>query len=252
MVDLVIVAGEMSTESIRSLCASQEIDVVLNINSSFTDLWKTPSVYQGIVLCADSQGAMAVNVLQLHLQGSAFPRVKAVEYGYVRLASDVPEAQDIRVLLDKYYEEMGKTAEREGLRGPLAWDALGKGAYVGSSACRDCHSAEYNDWINSPHADAMSTLRKIHRDSVPLCVQCHVVGWGTATGYRMDARRREMEGVGCEVCHGAGQAHAVAPREKSLRRMPEAQVCSSCHDDKHAPGFMSDLHNRLKLVDHGR
>ena len=145
----------------------------------------------------------------------------------------------------------GRLSDEAGISGPLAWDRSIQQQFVGSLACASCHVNEYNDWLNSPHADAMNTLRKVHRENVPTCVRCHVVGYGEPTGYRMSARKRQLEGVGCEVCHGAGSAHVLAPRQEHLRWRPPAPVCRSCHDDDHAPAFASSMDAHYDRVDHG-
>ena len=128
--------------------------------------------------------------------------------------------------------------------------------YVGSTACRSCHSdAEhgnpYVQWMRSRHGHAywrlgadwslfLAKLRPHYADledpiSDHRCLLCHVNG-------RQDddalfaASYREAEGVGCEACHGPGSLYVdseiMTDREAFLAnggRIPDENTCRNCH-----------------------
>ena len=117
--------------------------------------------------------------------------------------------------------------------------------YTGSRACFDCHTEEARHWLESGHASAMETLRIAQRHRVDNCVACHVVGFGTETGFDSRAGRvNGLEGVGCEVCHGPGSIHVEEPHVPGgIRRAPTEDVCAACHNRKHSE-FLNGLQLR--------
>jgi len=112
-------------------------------------------------------------------------------------------------------------------------------AYVGSNACRACHTDTWFTWARSRHglayqrlhtdwALALAHLRPHFQDvTAPAidgrCRQCHITG--ELAPPRVAAESwRQTEGVGCEACHGPGSRH-VALEEP----MPGGDDCASCH-----------------------
>lgn len=80
---------------------------------------------------------------------------------------------------------------------------------VGPEACRDCHTAEYRVWQNSPHASGFRTL---HRRASAEIISARL-GLGTIQGaelcqschYTVQAQGERLQpiaGVSCESCHG--------------------------------------------------
>lgn len=136
--------------------------------------------------------------------------------------------------------------------------------YVGSAACRECHSGgEHGDpyvtWLQSRHAGAywrlatgwavfLAERRPQHRDITdPIaerrCLLCH----HTAA---QDSRALTTvdftvtEGVGCEECHGPGSLYldpeVMADRDAFLAAggvIPGPDVCRRCHRN---PEFDAD------------
>ncbi len=93
--------------------------------------------------------------------------------------------------------------------------------FVGSEACKTCHTAEYKQWSESHHAHAFEALTQIakrpaHRHFDGECVVCHTVGFGYKSGYRNELATPGLKHVGCEACHGPGSAHAADPRDAKL------------------------------------
>lgn len=128
--------------------------------------------------------------------------------------------------------------------------------YVGSSACRSCHSDAahgnpYVRWMQSRHGHAywrlgadwalfLAKLRPHYADlSSPIsddrCLLCHVNGRQEDDALFANTYR-EAEGVGCEACHGPGSLYVdpeiMADREAFLAnggRIPDEATCRSCH-----------------------
>jgi len=92
-----------------------------------------------------------------------------------------------------------------------------KRAFVGSTVCAECHSAEaigdqYNKWLRTPHARGVTTLKSEQALAIArkasisrpaedrACLRCHTTGGGRH-GNTMG------EGVGCEACHGPGSGY---------------------------------------------
>ncbi len=104
-----------------------------------------------------------------------------------------------------------------------------KRSFVGSAVCGECHSAEsigdqYNKWLRTPHAKAVTTLKseqalaiaKKSSISKPgedhACLKCHTTGGGRH-------QKTIGEGVGCEACHGPGSGyHEFATHVDTVNR----------------------------------
>ncbi len=143
---------------------------------------------------------------------------------------------------------------------PRALLSFDQGSYAGSEACQGCHTSIYTDWLDSPHGQAMATLRKsrdpkrAHKDVS--CVSCHSTPQqvgprpDTLEGYFAD------QGVGCESCHGPGQAHIDAGGAPgTIEGLGEScpvcvleAVCTSCHTSDWDPAWSLDA--KLPQVRH--
>ncbi len=109
------------------------------------------------------------------------------------------------------------------------------GDYVGSSVCYACHPRTHDEWILTAHARAFTTLQELGQDENPVCLGCHVTGYGKAGGYVDRITTQSLAGVGCEGCHGPSRAHRENVSDKSLRPPVNiaAEVCSQCHNSYH-------------------
>lgn len=114
--------------------------------------------------------------------------------------------------------------------------------YVGVRACRECHAAACDVWTDSRHAQALiSLMRKAEHETLD-CLECHVAGLLTASGYLPDDPRDEVAAVTCESCHGPASVHVGLKQlgrdsaEPGILRGSTA-VCLSCHDDYNSPEF---------------
>ena len=96
--------------------------------------------------------------------------------------------------------------------------------YQSPRHCRECHSAEFQAWSGTSHADASFDpvfqvfLQKAQRPGE--CYACHTTGYNSVTG------QFALAGVTCEACHGPyREGHSAA---NMLIASPE-ELCGTCH-----------------------
>jgi hypothetical protein len=134
--------------------------------------------------------------------------------------------------------------------------------FVGSSKCGECHDAEHEKWLDTPHSRATDSLVRpqersdIARHFDPECLSCHVTGWNPQkffpylSGYLGLEKTPLLVGNGCENCHGPGSAHVSAEEgdvdERRLIRLRDEiklpladaeRTCMECHDLDNSPDF---------------
>jgi hypothetical protein len=228
-----------------------------NASGSTQNDW--PGFLGGTAVAYGDLGSYGVSAVRVGLDASG--RVASAEFERYELDETVREDPSVRARIDAFYGGLGaETLAAANIKSPAAVFASSAGSHgagapgsigagwVGAAACADCHEKEAAQWRATPHATAMGTLTKAHRDKQPKCVSCHVVGFGSGGGYRIGGKTEHLAGVQCEACHGPGRAHAEDPALGNIaRRVPEA-VCLSCHDAEHSDAF--DYAERLPLVDH--
>ncbi len=162
-----------------------------------------------------------------------------------------PVDAEIKGLIDDFNSSLATRPELLGnMKKLFAHDPWQRDDYVGAASCAACHPSQYGQWKGTPHASAMLTLTNIRRDRHPKCVQCHVLGFETQTGYRLAQPDAKFTGVQCETCHGAGGAHVKAPQTGKMRRTPPQQVCVECHDSEHSDDFEGRFHQAWSEVVH--
>ena len=93
-------------------------------------------------------------------------------------------------------------------------DVSTEAEFVGATNCSQCHTATYDDWLDTGHALAFVNLPPPSQ-SDPVCLECHNT-------------HQTLEGVQCEACHGPGGLHnGLGPIELSY----QDSVCQGCHDN---------------------
>ena len=177
-------------------------------------------------------------------------RIASADFSEVWLYEDVPDDRQVRGLLDRFYDRVGRQAAAQESVPPLFTDDKERleGRYVGAARCGTCHEDERQQWMMTKHAGAYKTLLDRHRHFQPKCISCHVVGYGTPHGYRLGAPEQTLANVQCEVCHGPGAAHAEAPAATNIRRQVPEKVCLECHTPDHSDHFV--YAERLPKVRH--
>ena len=162
-----------------------------------------------------------------------------------KIASD-PEAQK---LVDAYDQSVAELNLKEAKLQPESCPAPGarEAAYVGVSACAQCHQSEVAFWAQTRHAHAYETLVTAKKQFSLDCITCHVTGWQQPGGVcRIDRAGVGSPGIGqrgigrqdvqCEACHGPGSLHADDPLVKLREEVP-ASWCMRCHEPANSPKF---------------
>ncbi len=103
--------------------------------------------------------------------------------------------------------------------------------YAGSSVCVACHKTVHDPEIDTPHARAFESLKRIGQQTNGSCLPCHTVGYGLPTGFKSEAATPQLGGVQCENCHGPAW-HAADDMDPTVRPRVElaATVCGGCHN----------------------
>jgi hypothetical protein len=193
-------------------------------------------------------GQYGLSVANIDLDAAG--RIAGAKVRDLWLTDRVSDQAGIRRALDRFYDRVGALPEAQaGVRPPLGGDEYWQGKrYAGSEACRGCHIEEFTQWKSTAHASAFKTLLDRHRHYQPVCIACHVVGFGSGFGYRIGQPERPFGNVQCEVCHGPGADHVVAPGRSNIRREVPEHVCRECHTPDHSQAFI--YAQRLPLVMH--
>lgn len=129
----------------------------------------------------------------------------------------------------------------------------GGSAFLGSTACGDCHAGSHAKWRATGHARDYAGLPDADR-SDPACLRCHVTGYGERSGYRRGGGERDLANVGCESCHGPGADHGRSARPEFVPtrtggECPPCEVnriCRLCHTPERSPRF--DLGSALAEI----
>jgi len=149
------------------------------------------------------------------------------------LDEHVPEDPAARDLMDGFDRILAaRTRDRAEARTPDPHEPK----YLGSAACRSCHSSEYDVWSASRHAHAWEPLRSSSNAMNPLCIGCHSTGYLRPNGFFIEAGQPNLVSVGCESCHGAGGAHVEEPEKKRMLK-GEEKTCRGCHTSGQTPDF---------------
>jgi hypothetical protein len=256
-----IVLGRLGPVTVRELAAAcPDINLVISTEFNVLDglspngridphMQERPGFVGQTLVLHTTTSRYGLGLVKLGLDAAG--RVAGAELDEKILNDSIPDAPRIRGLLDRFYERAGREpGAAAGVVPPFADDPLRmNGRYVGASACRTCHQAEYAQWNETSHANAYKTLLENHRHYQPRCVSCHTVGFGARSGYHLGNRDEGLAGVQCEVCHGPGALHAAHPQDTHLARQVPERVCLACHDSSHSDQF--NYAAKIALVGHG-
>ena len=119
--------------------------------------------------------------------------------------------------------------------------------YAGSKdGCRKCHLREYRSWERTPHAKALEVLSDEEQKD-PACLKCHTTGYGTPTGFNLEAANPQLANIGCEQCHGPGSVYmdkeTMKDRDASIAAgllLPNEATCLGCHNSE-SPTFSGEF-----------
>jgi cytochrome c554/c'-like protein len=257
--DLVIAAGRLTPTTIRRVAATcPDLDLILSTDYDAAVRLKE----HGDEIHQEDHGGFVGRTfvaysnltnygfysLRLGLDRSG--RIASGEFTEHWLRENVADDPAVRDMLNRFYDRIGKEAAAQESVPPLFADDQARmtGHYVGADRCTSCHAQEYAQWRRTKHGTAYKTLLDRHRHFQPKCVSCHVVGFGTPTGYRLGTPGEKLANVQCEVCHGPGAEHALSPSVSNIRRQVPAKVCLECHTPDHSDHFVYE--ERLPKVKH--
>jgi hypothetical protein len=259
--DLIVAMGRLTPFTVRRIAETvPEVDVILS--SEFAAPVEPEGHGGGGGLHRnDDEGFVGrALVLYTHMTNyglssarlaiDAAGRVAAAELDDVWLDEAIPDHPQVRGMLNRFYDRVGRlAAAQESVRPLFANDSERlTGRYVGGNVCAGCHEKQHRQWMTTGHASAYKTLLDRHRHFQPKCISCHVVGYGTAHGYRLGAPEQTLANVQCEVCHGPGAGHAENPVAANIRRQVPEEVCLECHNPEHSDHFV--YAERLPKVRH--
>lgn len=153
----------------------------------------------------------------------------------------IPDATEMKARVDRTLEALGPMpddhhghdhgkgdGERQRLKDT--------GDFAGATACRSCHSAQYEDWQKQGHARAYPTLVREKRHMDLDCWRCHVTGAGQPGGPTGPGDVGMLRNVQCEACHGPSKPHVQNPSQHKPVRSPPESTCRTCHDSKQDGG----------------
>lgn len=150
----------------------------------------------------------------------------------------IPVGMDLRedTSLSAAVDELGKLVpESNAFPLEASW-------YMGADLCRECHPAEHQTWMVTPHAHAYSTLHKNGAQDRLQCLSCHNTGFGYPHGPKRIAELTGLTDVQCESCHlPTGRPH---PSTEVAFRPVDVTSCLMCHTKSQSPEFDYPLYLR--------
>jgi Cytochrome c554 and c-prime len=114
--------------------------------------------------------------------------------------------------------------------------------YVGSESCKDCHEAQYHNFITfSKKAHSFDSIKKMEKklsaQEYETCFECHTTGYGKKGGFISESQTPELKNPGCEVCHGPGSLHAESEDPDDIVRAVTLENCTTCHNGDRIDAF---------------
>ena len=123
-----------------------------------------------------------------------------------------------------------------------AGPALGA-SYVGSKACSECHTEQYETFTKyAKKAHSGDSVKLMAGDLTPEelaeCFHCHVTGYGKPGGFVSFEKTPGMADAGCEVCHGPGSEHVESGGDPALiKGKLTLDDCARCHNKERVESF---------------
>lgn len=238
--DVVIALAYLKTEDASRLASEVPgINAIIAGNSQSDGSFFTPPLTVGktlIVFTAYETRMMGELRFYQDAQGNFSVRTR-----YISLDTEVPDDTAALQIVNRAREaEEGAREKSKTLL--LGWLESTRGrkpagesapAYISSSACAQCHTAQYIRWSNSAHAHATDSLVSRQFEFEVSCLSCHATAQPKANATEM----AKLQNVQCEQCHGPGGDHAAKPG-KGYGRITNIQTaCSACHTADTSPNF---------------
>ncbi|HEX8186592.1 MAG TPA: multiheme c-type cytochrome [Blastocatellia bacterium] len=247
---LVVLANAGTEEAMRIAREVPGIDVIIASNSQGNDLSFTPPITVGetlVVFTSYETRMLGELLFYRDGQGKLSTKTRFITLDET-IRDDPAAAQTVSATREEETNarNMSKTLLNNWLelsRAPISGATRGNNAasdsaprYVSSSACAQCHVAQYVQWSNTPHAHASDPLPPRQFEFEASCLGCHATGIEKASA-DISIQMARFQNVQCEQCHGPGSNHAAKPA-KGYGRVGNIQAsCSNCHTPDISPGF---------------
>ncbi len=156
----------------------------------------------------------------------------------IPLDSSTGENQEIKNIVKNYKTALISLNKQEFLKTELTSkdsklpDSL---YYLSAEKCGECHLPQYENWLQTFHADAYATLQKEKNNYSVECLPCHTTGYSEPGGFDVyQGPESRFLNVQCESCHGPGSNHS---EKNDIIRNTGEKGCIICHDNKNSPEF---------------
>ena len=121
-------------------------------------------------------------------------------------------------------------------------EQTGQSRYVGSSACRDCHPEEYDNFMtyakkSTSFQSVEKQMRHLTPDEIRQCYPCHTTGYGQPGGFVSPEETPHLKNAGCEVCHGPGAEHVRTGDPGAIIGTMSKKDCEVCHISERVKAF---------------
>ena len=242
--DLVVLLAHTGIETAEFLAKDLDVDVV--IVGHYPAILNTPEREGNKVIAMAGAKSERYGTLDLTLgaDGKISEATGTAELVMLK-GPAVSEIDTIFQEMDKKQKDMRRDRQLADQRArdtlkqqELAAAVHGRGGIMGAESCKSCHQAEYDAWLQTPHATAFATLAEADAWDDPECVGCHVTGVADKHHIGDPNISPDVWNVQCEECHGAASEHA---RDGTYLGSGES-TCKRCHDAQNSPNFDYELY----------
>lgn len=165
-------------------------------------------------------------------------KITQIDDEFIPMSKLIPANEKTDKLFLAYLDEVKKsTKEGESIPELEAYSEGLWDNYSANGKCADCHSGQYDQWIETPHASAFDALVNAGREYDPECLYCHTTGYGRKGGFVNYDKTPKMISVGCTSCHGVDKKH---PDSDEIPVSISGKVCIVCHTQDKDPAFSYD------------
>ena len=210
---------------------------------------REPSRVEGVYIAHMPTYRSVLTMLKLWFRKD---KIHVIEFTAGPVPPSLPKDDEVDQVVDKYYE-----ARFEHLRQSSGIFEAATSAYMAPETCGQskCHPNQYEQWLATPHAHAMLTLKEGGRlDN--RCISCH------STRFRITKNVGPAEdikvgvGVDCVTCHDfladpeKASEHGKERPGKRPAALQEVNtlLCITCHDKENSPDFDADIY--FPQIDH--
>lgn len=240
-VDLVILMSHIGYRQSVALAEHVDgIDVVLVGHQGRRV--KTPIKVGGSILTQSGDKGKYLGRLDLSFDRGE-KRIVEFTGELISLAPDIPDDEEMAALYEEYQTKVKDMVKSE-IKVRKMEQEQKASDYMGAIWCRSCHAEIYEQWNETPHAQAFLTLNRDGEEYNPECVGCHSTGFNNGGFITID-ETPTFRNVQCEACHGPSSRHIASKGNSPLLAQNEA-VCQKCHTGDRGEGFSyPDMKDRV-------